>query len=402
MPPRSSHDTTIGERIRARRQLRRWSIRYAASRAGIAHTTWSRIERGVQACDNRFLVADIAAALECAVADLVGQPAAASDRDLAAAHRRVVELRGVLMDTALDEPTTHQARSLPEVEAEVELLRDLYRRCDYAAVSAYLPRLLADLHAHAVRGPDKAQALRLMAYVTHATTLVLRDLGYPTDSWVAAERCRDVGELLEDPVSMGVAGFSRAIAAAGCTGHQRAATLAGRAWQELDQHLGLPDALPVAGMLHLCSALAALGTRRADDAAARLAEAERLAAHTGDTSSWDLFFGPTNVNFWRVSMEVDGGDPGRAVEIAEHTNPAAVESAGRQVAYYTDTARGLARINRDRQAIRYLLTAERIAPQRVRSAPLVQETARSLLERSRRQAAGAELRGLCERMGIPA
>jgi transcriptional regulator with XRE-family HTH domain len=47
---------TIGERIKARRLLRGWSIRYAASRAGISHATWSRIERGRQAADNRFML----------------------------------------------------------------------------------------------------------------------------------------------------------------------------------------------------------------------------------------------------------------------------------------------------------------------------------------------------------
>jgi transcriptional regulator with XRE-family HTH domain len=50
-------DPSIGQRIRARRQLRRWSIRYAADRAGIAHTTWSRIERGALRTD-RYMIAD--------------------------------------------------------------------------------------------------------------------------------------------------------------------------------------------------------------------------------------------------------------------------------------------------------------------------------------------------------
>ena len=60
----------------------------------------------------------------------------------------------------------------------------------------------------------------------------------------------------------------------------------------------------------------------------------------------------------------------------------------------------LARINRDREAIRMLITAERLGPQRVRNSPEAIECARTLLERSRRAAAGAELRGLCERMGV--
>ena len=61
----------MGERIRERRLVRGWSVRHAASRAGVSHATWSRIERGIQAADNRFMVADIARALECAPGDLV-------------------------------------------------------------------------------------------------------------------------------------------------------------------------------------------------------------------------------------------------------------------------------------------------------------------------------------------
>src|SRR4051794_41844112 len=89
---------TIGDRIRARRLLRGWSVRYAASRAGISHATWSRIERGRQATDNRFMLADIAGALECAPADLAGTGVPAPDRATTAARAGVLGLRRALID----------------------------------------------------------------------------------------------------------------------------------------------------------------------------------------------------------------------------------------------------------------------------------------------------------------
>jgi hypothetical protein len=71
------------------------------------------------------------------------------------------------------------------------------------------------------------------------------------------------------------------------------------------------------------------------------------------------------------------------------------------VFFYADAARAYSRLRgRDRDAIRYLLIAERLAPQHVHTSALARETTRALLERSRRQAGGTELRGLCERMRV--
>src|ERR687889_1511660 len=103
MTARPYPELTIGERIRARRLLRGWSVRFAASRAGISHATWSRIERGRQAADNRFILADIAAALECSPTDLAGTPVPAADRAAMAAQAGVYGIRQALVDIDLTE-----------------------------------------------------------------------------------------------------------------------------------------------------------------------------------------------------------------------------------------------------------------------------------------------------------
>jgi phosphohistidine phosphatase SixA len=83
------------------------------------------------------------------------------------------------------------------------------------------------------------------------------------------------------------------------------------------------------------------------------------------------------------------------------TNPAAIPAGFRQVYYYADTARALTALGgRDRSAIRFLLTAERLAPQHVHTSANVRATARVLLARSDRRTGGTELRGLCERMQV--
>ena len=154
-------------------------------------------------------------------------------------------------------------------------------------------------------------------------------------------------------------------------------------------------------MLLLASGRASYATKRASDGAEYFAEAARLAERTGETTTFDMYFGPTNVNFWKIATEVDTGDPGHAVQISRDTNPTALAVPGRQAMFSLDTGRALAHVRRDREAVRCLLTAERIGPQLVRSSPYPTETARELWDRARRTAGSSELRGLCERLRVP-
>src|SRR5690242_7114388 len=108
-------DPGIGERIRARRQFHGWSMSYASSRAGIAGSTWSRIERGVRGTDNRFMLAKIAEALNCSMVDLVGAPTAPADVDGLGAHLALGAIRQALVDIDLDEPATIVPRPLAVV-----------------------------------------------------------------------------------------------------------------------------------------------------------------------------------------------------------------------------------------------------------------------------------------------
>jgi transcriptional regulator with XRE-family HTH domain len=398
MNPRRSGDPAVGERIRVRRLLRGWSVRYAASRAGVSHATWSRIERGLQATGNRFMLSDIAGALECAPADLAGTGVPAPDRATAAARAGVLGLRRALVDIDLTEPPAGPAPPVAELRRSVALVDALYRECDYAGATRLLPDLLRDLHTETA-GPDHREALRLLCDATSNASTVLRNLGYPADAWLAAERCRDAADAAGDPVLRGYAAYALARAATACGSYQRGQTLAERAADDLGGHLNRPGGPEVLGSLHLVAALASRRRQRLDDSRDWLTEAAALARRTGQTNTMGMFFGPTNVDIWQMSIEVDDGDPAQVVEIARRTDPAAIPAGIRQVFYYADTARALARIGgRDREAIRFLLTAERIAPQHVRTSAELAETTRVLLDRSRRQAGGTELRGLSERM----
>jgi len=389
-------DPSIGERIRTRRQLRRWSIRHAASRAGIAHTTWSRIEQGTLRTD-RYMVADLAAALECSVADLTGQPHIPADRQLERAHTRVEPMWLALLEIAPDEPSDRVPLALSELASRMELLDAHRTRSDYAAVGQILPDLLRDLHASS-HGPDGAAALRMLVDATTTARGVFRGLGYLAEATLAAERCRQAAEQLGEPVPLAVADWARANTAAGAGSHRRSLTLSLRAADELGGHMDNDGATAVLGMLHLMSALSTLRTNPGE-AFAHLDESAALAERTGETRRWWMWFGPTNVGIWRMGAEVDAGDAGQAIEVSRRLHPGQLESAHRQATYYLELARAFADLDgaQDQQAERALLTAERLAPQPMRSDTAARETARFLLERSQR---GSALRGMCERMGV--
>jgi transcriptional regulator with XRE-family HTH domain len=403
MPRPATADPTIGARIRARRMLRGWSVRYAASRAGLSHATWSRIERGLQAADNRFVLADIASALECASIDLTGTALPAADREAMSAQLRVHAIRRALVDLDLSDTRAAPVRPGSRLERDTALVRDLYERCDYAGASRLLPDLLTELHAATGVDRERRRSLEMLYDVTVIASCIMRQIGHPAEAWLGAERCRTIAEVRDDPILVAHSGFVRAVSALACGSHERCIRLAHQSADALRPHLGAPGGTEVLGMLRLVSSYGHRGLKQSEESAALTVEAADLAERTGETTTLGMFFGPTNVSFWRVAIETDGGDVGRAIELINATNPSAIGAAVRTVYFYTDAARAYASVGgNERDAVRLLLVAERVAPQHVHSSVLVRETARSILERSYRSKGEAALRGLCERLGMRA
>jgi hypothetical protein len=99
-------------------------------------------------------------------------------------------------------------------------------------------------------------------------------------------------------------------------------------------------------------------------------------------------------------MEVDGGDPGRAVALARRTESERVPHVQRRAGHLLDTGRALSYLGRDDEALRMLVEAERLAPAHVRLDPLVWETVRDIVERRQRKAVAPDVRAFCGRLGV--
>ncbi|WBB82281.1 helix-turn-helix transcriptional regulator [Micromonospora sp. WMMD882] len=379
----------MGERIRARRELRGWSIRHAVSRAGVSHTSWSRIERGQQRTD-RYMVVDLAAALECSVADLTGQQYTPADRQLDAARIDAERVWRIMMDTPMTTPDGGRA-TVEQVRQEATLVRALYGRCDYAGALRRLVDLVPALH----RLTDRQAALREMVPVYGVAMGSLLNVGHPAHAWLAAERCAEAAGLLDDPVAAGVAAANRARVSAYSGAYGPARALCDAAGADLAGS-GAPSALDVLGFLHLARAHHLAGLKEQARAEDHLAEAARIAAHTGETDDWDLAWGPRNVALWRMAYQLDTGQPEAALRTATAIQVAGLPKV-RQVYYWLDMSRAAEGVGRGRDTIRMLLTAERVGPQHARSSTSGRETVRALL---RKGAVSSELRGLAERMNI--
>ncbi|MEU4640495.1 helix-turn-helix transcriptional regulator [Micromonospora sp. NPDC023814] len=380
----------MGDRIRARRELRGWSIRYAASRAGVSHTTWSRIERGVQRTD-RYMVVDLAAALECSVFDLTGQSYTPADRQLDGARIDAERVWRMMMAHPFAAPPVVGAATVEQVARESALVRDLYGRCDYAGALRRLVDLLPALHGVT----DQRAAYRLMVPVYGVAMGSLLNIGYAAHAWLAAERCAEAAALLDDPVAVGVAAANRARVSAYTGAYGPARAFCDRAGADLNGS-GAATALDVIGFLHLARAHHLAGMKDQTAAEDHLAEAARIAAHTGETTSWDLAWGPRNVALWRMAYQLDTGRPQEALRTAAGVVVAELPAV-RQVYFWLDMSRAVVAAGRERDAVRMLLAAERVGPQHARSSTAAREIARGLL---RRGLVSSELRGLCERMGV--
>ena len=395
---------TIGRRLREIRYWRGKSLRAVAELAGLSESYLSRLERGDRNVDRRSTLEALAAALEVAPGELTGAHELTAAPGMGETYAAVVALRVALADNALDDPAIDVARPWPELAAALHRVNaDLRPRADYAALGLVLPDLIAELHAIAVTDAEhRDAALRGLLDVYTAAAMTAKHLGSPDLAAVAAMHARAVAGELDSPAHTALAELVRAQAVSS-PARQRSLALAARAADQVAPAVGADQgAAEMYGMLRLTCALNAAALQRPDESADHEAEAADIAGWVGTGANFgNQNFGKTNVGFWRVTLAVERGEGGKVAELARGVDPSVVASASRRAGFYTDLGRGLAaERSRRGEAVAALRTAERLAPQRVRSNPYVRETVTGLLRAARRDAEGRELRGLAYRMGI--
>jgi len=391
---------TIGARIRAwRRRRGGMSQKALADLAGISQGYLSQIESGKRPLDRKSTQVAIASALNISVSQLLGQPSEDRDPVLTRATACVPAIRSTLVELSVGERRKPRRDRLI-LRKQLREAMDLRNAGELAGLAPSLPDLLYDL-----AGQGKAMTPELVEAL-FCTQVVLKNMARRDLSREAAYIAMRVAEQYDSPVSLGQAQFSLALSFPP-ENAELGAKVAERASNEL-QGVGQRDAQELYVGLHLMSALHAATALKADDAAAHLDEADDVARSLGEPQPYGAmsagvsgnWFGPTNVNYWRVSVAAELGDTGTALAVADRVDFSAVPVPMRLVYYWTDMARALAAGSRDREAMQALAKAERAAPQHFRFNPMARELVMTLINRAKRRAVGEDMMALARRLGL--
>lgn len=374
----------IGQRIRALRQQSGMSLNALAALSGLSKGHLSRVERGLANLDQRRSLLAVAEALKVPANKLTGQPYDPVSRQEDTVRVAVADIRDVLYGSTLGEPHDEPGRDLAALTVAAARAGELHSACALDVAGPMLPDLLDDLYAHAGAGGDAERAaLPLLVAALHVTWDVAHWAGDADLSYRAAEQAVAAARASGEPDLLGLAQFGLIHSLGWVDGRRarrRADATAVAAADELEPHAGSGAAAEMYGMLRLISAWSRLLIGSTEDVDAQVAEAEAVAGRTGDGGAHRLWFGPNNVNAWRVALAVERGDGGRVPELARAVNVPALPARERQAGHWINVGRGLAQEPATAaQAIEAFRRARRLTPMRIRLNPHVREVTEHLV-----------------------
>lgn len=399
----------VGIRIAALRRQRQMSQEELARALRRSPSWMSQVERGTQPVERVSMLQTIANALGVTVQVL--RPEMASEpfdtepivNDLDAVR---LSLSGhPALEQLLSTPGGGPA-DLESIRRSVSRVWDLAHASRFADLSTELAALLPVLE-QATRTPgaetdlNTLHDLRARAYQAAAAAFARQ--GEPDAAWVSADRAMTAAEQAGEPLDVVAGHFRLAHAFMRLQRYDQAERVTTSAIVALRPQVesgeATPELLSLYGAMHLVRALMSARENDRRQAHQALAVADEVGRRLGvDRNDFDTEFGPTNVKIHRVTVAVDLGDAGEALEIARDIDPSSL-SPERQARLYLDVARahGLRRHVGD--ATEALLAAERAAPEYVRTHDLARSTVTDLLTTAAHRAS-EELRSLARRVDV--
>ncbi|WP_131785016.1 helix-turn-helix domain-containing protein [Protofrankia symbiont of Coriaria ruscifolia] len=401
--------STVGERLAFHRKRRGLSQVALGKLIGRSESWVSQVERGTRTVDRLSVLAQVADALNIPVSELapdVPQDALPAEYSPYIAElRRVLTghpaLAAVLGADSLSAPSATDVERLAERAGSVWPLVHASR---YAEVAPLLAELIPELEVAGRSlppGEQRANVFRTGATVYQAAAALLAKLGDVESGWIASDRALTAAEQAEEPLLVIAAQYRMAHALMGPARLAHARYTAQAAADALEDRLleARPEAISLWGGLHLTLAIIAAREGNRGTAREHLNKAAEAAARVGEgRNDFDTEFGPTNVRLHEVSVAVELGDAGDALDRAAGIDRSGL-SPERRARFLIDLARAYGQRRRTADAVASLLEAEALTPEQVWEHPRVRELVADL-QHSEGRRASAELKAFAHRVGV--
>ncbi len=389
----SERSLSAGARIAAYRRLNRLTQRGLAARANVSHSLLTKVETGSRPASQAFLAA-CARAMSIPVTHLTGQPFIEEQTEDRLAGP-LADLRASLenFDLTLEDLPV---RSLAEIRPDVREMVLARRDAQYSRILGRTPALIDELvqQSQTLTGREAEQAHHLLVQLYRSAADVAFGLGLVDLVSLLLARMDFSACRCGDPYQVATYRYMRAYSTFTTGRHEVGRKIIQTALVDIDAGVRAadPTAVCAAGNLRLRASILATRQGDADTARGELAEARNLAQMLGrEVTGSDLAtgyagamsFGATNVAIHTAAVEMELGNHGRSIRLAQDVHVPKGYPPDRTVHHHIDTARAQLWTGDKDGAMASLLKARKIAPQKTRYHPSVRETIAGLIHASR-------------------
>ncbi|MFD6681346.1 helix-turn-helix domain-containing protein [Micromonospora parva] len=399
----------FGLRVAELRRHRGMKQEELAATLGRTASWLSQVERGIQPVNRldvlRLLADGLGVPLQTLRPDTptpVSVPAEPADAPNDLDQARLTISGYPVPDVLLMANAADAAVNVDELRAAVDAVWELTHGSRFAELSSAIGPLIPRLERAARTAPstDQPTLWLLLSRTYQALSAAFVRQDEPDAAWLAADRSINAAERSGEVLHVFAGVYRLAQAFVRLKHLDQAEHAATTAVVALRQHLSgttaHPEELSVLGSLHLALALVHARAGNRADARREIEHARQVAEKLGvDRNDLNLEFGRTNVDIQAVSIAVELGDAGEAIDIGERINAERL-SAERRARLAMDLGRAYAQRRQSGEALAHLLEAEKMAPELIHTHVAARNAIRELILISGR-AASPELKALAER-----
>jgi transcriptional regulator with XRE-family HTH domain len=372
----------VGQRVRFARQANRQTQAVVAGLSGITTDYLYQIERGKKLPTVPVLLA-ISKALRIPAATLLGEGEASPSPASPPSDAAQAIHRALTLPLPRSEPS-NTAMLRDRVHSAWECWQHSPQR--YTELSRVLPRLITDTELSLRRTTEKGGDRQVCAVELYSLVrTVAKRLGRTDSALLAADRATRAAEDVDRPLPRAAAAWNLAHVLLADSQVEGAEAVAMQALDELNAESGgtTLDGLALQGALLSVAAVASARLGKPWPARDRLREAGKLATTTGERNTAWTAFGPTNVAMHAVSIEVETGEIGEALRLAERIQPPATLSIERRVAFLLEQAKGYGQRQDYGSALVTLQAASFEAPEDITYRPAARTVLQTIVQRGR-------------------